>query len=158
MVRPTSPPSAQMTQYCSSSSGRETNHPRPCRTEDLVKLAASKNLILTVYQNRRWDSDFLTVQKLLSTGRVRLPPPYPRFIPLTSMGTVRRDQRVRIVLRPLPAVTPWAQAWRLLERDAGREQRCSVQSWEPYHRSGVCTFRDAEQGWREDVGCTWDRS
>lgn len=158
MVRPTSPPSAQMTQYAPLVLVEKPITPGHAEAEDLVKLAAYKNLILTVYQNRRWDSDFLTVQKLLSTGRVRLPPPYPRFIPLTSMGTVRRDQRVRIVLRPLPAVTPWAQAWRLLERDAGREQRCSVQSWEPYHRSGVCTFRDAEQGWREDVGCTWDRS
>jgi predicted dehydrogenase len=33
---------------------------------ELSKLAKSRNLILTAYQNRRWDSDFLTVRKLIS--------------------------------------------------------------------------------------------
>lgn len=33
--------------------------------EELIALAAKKNLILTVNHNRRWDSDFLTIQKLL---------------------------------------------------------------------------------------------
>jgi predicted dehydrogenase len=32
---------------------------------ELIKLAQSKQLILTVFQNRRWDGDFLTVQKVL---------------------------------------------------------------------------------------------
>lgn len=32
-----------------------------------MALAASKSLVLTVYQNRRFDSDFLTVQKVLSS-------------------------------------------------------------------------------------------
>lgn len=36
--------------------------------EELMKLAASKNLKLTVYQNRRWDSDFKTVQQVLKSG------------------------------------------------------------------------------------------
>lgn len=34
--------------------------------EELTKLAESKNLVLSVYQNRRWDGDFLTVQKILN--------------------------------------------------------------------------------------------
>jgi predicted dehydrogenase len=33
---------------------------------ELSKLAKSRNLILTAFQNRRWDSDFLTVRKLIS--------------------------------------------------------------------------------------------
>lgn len=36
--------------------------------EELVALAASRGLTLSVYQNRRWDSDFLTVKEILSKG------------------------------------------------------------------------------------------
>lgn len=53
--------------------------PTSSQAQDLVDLASSKNLILTVYQNRRWDSDFLTVQQLLQTGRVS---PSPSHVPL----------------------------------------------------------------------------
>jgi predicted dehydrogenase len=34
----------------------------------LIKIAEEQNRILTVYHNRRWDSDFLTVKKFLSSG------------------------------------------------------------------------------------------
>lgn len=33
--------------------------------DQLIKLAKSKNRILTVFQNRRWDGDFLTVKKVV---------------------------------------------------------------------------------------------
>ncbi len=33
--------------------------------EELIALAKAKNLTLTVFQNRRWDNGFLTVQKIL---------------------------------------------------------------------------------------------
>lgn len=33
--------------------------------EELIALAAEKNLQLSVFQNRRWDSDFLTVKKVI---------------------------------------------------------------------------------------------
>lgn len=33
--------------------------------EELTELARSKNLVLSVYQNRRWDGDFRTVQKVM---------------------------------------------------------------------------------------------
>ena len=36
--------------------------------EELVALAASRGLTLSVYQNRRWDGDFLTVKEILSKG------------------------------------------------------------------------------------------
>ncbi|MFF1831603.1 Gfo/Idh/MocA family oxidoreductase [Paenarthrobacter sp. NPDC058040] len=36
--------------------------------EELIKLAAQKGRVLTVYQNRRWDGDSLTVKKLLDAG------------------------------------------------------------------------------------------
>ncbi|KAM0750822.1 NAD binding Rossmann fold oxidoreductase [Meredithblackwellia eburnea MCA 4105] len=35
---------------------------------ELAKLAKEKDLVLAVYQNRRWDSDFLTVKGLLDQG------------------------------------------------------------------------------------------
>lgn len=36
--------------------------------EELIALAAAKGLMLSVYQNRRWDADFLTVQEIISNG------------------------------------------------------------------------------------------
>jgi scyllo-inositol 2-dehydrogenase (NADP+) len=33
--------------------------------EELIRLAQKSNRILSVFQNRRWDNDFLTIQKLL---------------------------------------------------------------------------------------------
>ena len=38
--------------------------------EELVNLAESKNLFLSVYQNRRFDRDYLQVQKVLSEGKL----------------------------------------------------------------------------------------
>lgn len=38
--------------------------------EKLIKLAKEKNLILSVHHNRRWDSDFLTVKKLLTEKKL----------------------------------------------------------------------------------------
>ncbi|MFT5708463.1 MAG: scyllo-inositol 2-dehydrogenase (NADP+) [Oceanospirillaceae bacterium] len=35
---------------------------------ELVKLAKSKSLVLSVYQNRRWDGDFLTLQRIINSG------------------------------------------------------------------------------------------
>jgi predicted dehydrogenase len=36
--------------------------------EELIALAKEKQRLLTVYQNRRWDGDFLTVKKILESG------------------------------------------------------------------------------------------
>lgn len=36
--------------------------------EELIALAENKGLMLSVYQNRRWDADFLTVQEIISKG------------------------------------------------------------------------------------------
>lgn len=36
--------------------------------ETLIALAAERGLVLSAFHNRRWDSDFLTVQKLLASG------------------------------------------------------------------------------------------
>jgi scyllo-inositol 2-dehydrogenase (NADP+) len=36
----------------------------------LMQLAAKRGLVLTVYHNRRWDGDFLTIQKLVKERRL----------------------------------------------------------------------------------------
>jgi scyllo-inositol 2-dehydrogenase (NADP+) len=36
--------------------------------KSLIALAQAQNRMLTVFQNRRWDGDFLTVQKIISQG------------------------------------------------------------------------------------------
>lgn len=38
--------------------------------KSLFELAKSKNLLLQCYQNRRFDSDFLTVQKVIESGKL----------------------------------------------------------------------------------------
>lgn len=38
--------------------------------DELMALAASKNLLLIVYQNRRFDADFVTMQKLINDGAI----------------------------------------------------------------------------------------
>jgi scyllo-inositol 2-dehydrogenase (NADP+) len=38
--------------------------------EELIKLAQEKNLKLSVFQNRRWDGDFLTVKQLVENDAV----------------------------------------------------------------------------------------
>ncbi len=42
--------------------------PTFAEAEQLVELAKKQKCIVTVFQNRRWDGDFLTVRKILSEG------------------------------------------------------------------------------------------
>lgn len=37
---------------------------------ELIRLAKQNNVLLTVYQNRRWDGDFLTVKKVLAESKL----------------------------------------------------------------------------------------
>lgn len=36
--------------------------------DKLIELASQKNVVLSVYQNRRWDGDFKTVRKVIESG------------------------------------------------------------------------------------------
>ena len=38
--------------------------------DELMELAAAKNLLLVVYQNRRFDADFVTMKKLIDDGSI----------------------------------------------------------------------------------------
>ncbi len=42
--------------------------PTSHEADELVKLAASLNRKIFVYQNRRWDGDFITIKKVLNSG------------------------------------------------------------------------------------------
>ena len=48
---------------------------KPCaitlaQTDDLLATAAAQNRVLTVFQNRRFDADFLTLQAVLASGQL----------------------------------------------------------------------------------------
>ena len=40
------------------------------QAEELVQIAKERELVFTVYQNRRWDGDFRTVQKVLAENKL----------------------------------------------------------------------------------------
>ncbi len=59
--------------------------------ERLIGIAREEGQLLTVFQNRRWDGDFLTVRKLLGEGK---------------LGTVRRFESRMETYKPL-VTKPW---------------------------------------------------
>lgn len=59
--------------------------------ERLIRIAREEGQLLSVFQNRRWDGDFLTVRKLLAEG---------------SLGTVRRFESRMETYKPL-VTKPW---------------------------------------------------
>src|ERR1700758_5757134 len=44
--------------------------PTMAEAEELVRLAAGRGLLISVYQDRRWDGAFLTVKKLMESGAI----------------------------------------------------------------------------------------
>ncbi|WWC87271.1 uncharacterized protein L201_002159 [Kwoniella dendrophila CBS 6074] len=56
--------------------------------EDLYRIAEEKGLIVGVYQNRRWDSDYLTLKSLLDSGKLgpisEMTSSFDRYRPLPS--------------------------------------------------------------------------
>ncbi len=43
---------------------------RAAQADELIALAAAQRRMLAVFQNRRWDGDFLTIKQLIETGRL----------------------------------------------------------------------------------------
>lgn len=66
--------------------------------QELIDLAGRKNLGLFVYQNRRWDSDFLTVRKLLDSGYlgrvVEYEAHFDRFRPDPPKDSWKEDEKL----------------------------------------------------------------
>jgi scyllo-inositol 2-dehydrogenase (NADP+) len=56
----------------------------------LIKIARAKNLLLTVFQNRRWDADFMTAQQLIHDGALgdiyRFESRFERWRPKVARG------------------------------------------------------------------------
>lgn len=65
---------------------------------ELVQLARARGRLLTVYQNRRWDGDFLTVRKLIEEDRlgrvVLFESHYDRYRRLPRLQAWREDGSV----------------------------------------------------------------
>lgn len=65
--------------------------------EALCQVAESRRLVLSVFHNRRWDNDFLTVQHLLRHGTlgrvVSLESAYDRYRPARREGAWREQAR-----------------------------------------------------------------
>ena len=57
--------------------------PTAAEAEELFKIAKTNKRILGVYQNRRWDGDFLTIQKLIKDNTVS-PPSADRHMDIRS--------------------------------------------------------------------------
>lgn len=61
------------------------------QANELVALAAEKKLSMSVYQNRRWDSDFLTIKEILHKNilghLVEFESTFPRFRNFIKPGT-----------------------------------------------------------------------
>ncbi len=66
------------------------------QADELLELAGSVGKVLTVFHNRRWDNDFLTLKKLVEEGAVgavrRLESRWERYRPLPKGGW--REQQV----------------------------------------------------------------
>ena len=53
--------------------GKHVAVDKPCtvtleQTQDLLRVAAAQDRVLTVFQNRRWDADFLALRQVLDSG------------------------------------------------------------------------------------------
>lgn len=63
--------------------------------EKLVELAEKKNLVLCVFQNRRWDGDFLTVREIIEKGLlgrlVEFESHFDRYRNFIQQGTWKED-------------------------------------------------------------------
>lgn len=68
--------------------------PTATEAQRLVELAQKAGVVLTVFQNRRWDSDFLTIERLLAEG---------------ALGEVRRFESRFERWRPDPNPGAWRE-------------------------------------------------
>jgi scyllo-inositol 2-dehydrogenase (NADP+) len=81
--------------------------PRSSEAEELIRLAERQGRLLSVFQNRRWDNDYLTVERLLRAGLLgrvsTYVARYDRFHPRPEGGWREEDQPGSGVLYDLGA-------------------------------------------------------
>ena len=121
---------------------------------DVIAAAETAGVALSVYQNRRWDSDLLTLQQLLAQGRLgevqRFESAFERFA--TESGPPRSRRRGPARLRQPPG-RPGAAAVRRrptsvyaeMRRTGGRRRRASSS---PCSMRAACAPTSAATGGR----------
>ncbi|MET0125721.1 MAG: Gfo/Idh/MocA family oxidoreductase [Pseudomonas caspiana] len=93
------------------------------QAQALVELAERKGVMLSVYQNRRWDSDFLTVRKLIGGGVLgeisrfesRVERYSPKSVGKAAGGGMLRDLGSHLVDQALVLFGPVARVYAELE-------------------------------------------
>jgi scyllo-inositol 2-dehydrogenase (NADP+) len=69
--------------------------PSAAEARSLVETARQRDVLLTVFQNRRWDGDFLTVRRLIEQGELgeitRFESSFERWRPEVSPGSRAED-------------------------------------------------------------------
>lgn len=93
------------------------------QAQELVNAAESKGVLLSVYQNRRWDSDFLTVRKLIDNGALgeikrfesRVERYSPRSVGKVAGGGMLRDLGSHLVDQALLLFGPVSRVYAELE-------------------------------------------
>ncbi len=72
--------------------------PTKKEADQLIALAKEQEKVLTVFQNRRWDSDFLTVQSVITEGLlgrlVEYEAHYDRYVNFVTQNTWKEEQGV----------------------------------------------------------------
>lgn len=90
----------------------------------LVDAARERDVLLSVYQNRRWDSDMLTLRKLIESGRLgpvrRFESGFERYQPEQGLscsgGNILRDYGSHLVDQALLLFGPVNQVYAELDR------------------------------------------
>ena len=93
------------------------------QARELVQAAEQKGVLLSVYQNRRWDSDFLTVRKLIDNGVLgdirrfesRVERYSPRSVGKVSGGGMLRDLGSHLVDQALLLFGPVSRVYAELD-------------------------------------------
>jgi predicted dehydrogenase len=96
------------------------------QAQELVDAAERKGVMLSVYQNRRWDSDFLTVRKLIDQGRLgeitrfesRVERYSPKSVGKAAGGGMLRDLGSHLVDQALVLFGPVTRVYGELEFSA----------------------------------------
>lgn len=115
------------------------------QARELEAIAKSEGRLLSVFHNRRWDSDFLTVKSLINEGLLGevgyFESHFDRYRPLSTAGTATlaraRWAGQRHLVRSCPASAgPGGKSLRSAGEYAGRPG--SATAWLPVHRLFSC--------------------
>src|ERR1035438_7970078 len=110
--------------------------PTMAEAEQLVRLAADRGRLLTVYQDRRWDGDFHTVHKLVKSGALGAVAEYEARFDRFRLETKARAWRERPD-HPAAALSPGDQGESVAGAPRPSCGRSSLGSGATLDRSGA---------------------